>query len=100
MLLVGLLPLWIYAYQLVAAPRAIDTLFSNPPALAGLPLGVLLDAIALLAMAAGIIALRRASSTAMTVAAVLCLTVPAAVVVAAAPVLVTLMWAREFPWIP
>jgi hypothetical protein len=90
MLLLGLLPLWILVYEVVAAPRAIEAVGANPPAVAGLPVGLLLVGAALAIMAVGVVVIHRTSSPWSKLAAFVCLTVPAAVVMVAAPVLTLL----------
>jgi hypothetical protein len=99
MLVLGLLPLWILVYEVVAAPRAIEAVGSNPPAVAGLPVGFILVAIGLLVMAVGVVVLGRISSTRWTVLAFLGLTVPATVLVVIAPVLILMVqiWASRPP---
>ena len=89
--LLGLLPLWILLFERIAFPRSLDVLGSLPPAVAGLPAGVVLIFIALAVMAIGVVALRRASSTRSMLLPFLGLTVPAAAVVVVAPALVVLV---------
>ena len=89
--LLGLLPLWILLFELIAFPRSMDAVFANPPAVAGLPAGVIFLGIALAVMAIGVVALRRTSSIGSMLLALLGLTVPAAVVVVVAPALIFLV---------
>ena len=86
--LVGLLPVWIYLVRLIAAPASLDPAFANPPAVAGLPLGVILLGVAVLVMAIGVEILRRSSSSRTTILAFVCLTLPATILVVVAPELV------------
>jgi hypothetical protein len=86
--LIGLLPLWILTFELIAFPESVEPIGANPPAVAGLPVGILLVGAALAVMVIGVVALRRASSTRSTLLAFLGLTVPAAAVTAVAPALV------------
>jgi hypothetical protein len=95
-LLLGLLPLWILLFELIAFPGSVDPLGDNPPAVAGLPAGVLLVGAALAVMAIGIVALRRASSTRSALLAFLGLTVPAATVMVVSPALVFMT--QNFGW--
>lgn len=87
----GLLPLWILLIELIASPRSMDVLGASPPAMAGLPAGILMVGAALAVMAIGVVARRRASSTQSTLLAFLGLTVPAAAVVAVAPALIVMV---------
>ena len=86
--LVGLLPVWIYLVRLIAAPASLDPAFANPPAFAGLPLGVILLGVALLVMAIGVEILRRSSSNRTTLLTFVGLTLPSAVLVVVTPALV------------
>jgi hypothetical protein len=89
--LLGLLPLWILLIRLIAFPGSMHPVRSNPPAVAGLPAGIVLVGIALAVMAIGVVALRRASSTRSALLAFLGLTVPAAAVVVVAPALILIV---------
>jgi hypothetical protein len=87
----GLLPLWILLVLAFAFPGSVDPITANPPALLGLPLGVVLVFVALAVMAVGIVALRQASSSRSTLIALLVLTVPAAVLIVVAPALILMV---------
>ena len=87
-ILLGLLPLWILLVQAIVFPGSMDPVFANPPAMAGLPAGVVLVAAALALMAIGVEVLRRASSNGVALLAFLGLTLPSAALIAAAPVLI------------
>lgn len=87
----GLLPLWILLFELIAFPTSMDSVTANPPAVVGLPAGVILVVAALAVMAIGIEVLRRASSSRVALLAFLGLTVPAAAVVVVAPALVVIV---------
>lgn len=89
--LLGLLPLWILLFELIAFPGSMDPIGALPPAVAGLPGGIVLVGAALAVMAIGVVALRRASSTRSTLLAFLGLTVPAAAVVVVAPALILIV---------
>jgi hypothetical protein len=78
---VGLLPLWILLIQLVASPSSIEPLGAIPPAIAGLPVGILIVAIALVLMAIGVFGLRRSSSTTSMVLFLSLFTIPSTVLV-------------------
>ena len=86
--LLGLLPLWILLFEAIAFPGSMDPVTANPPAVAGLPAGVLLVGAALVVMAIGVEVLRRTSSTTSMLLAFLGLTVPAAAVIVVAPALI------------
>jgi hypothetical protein len=95
----GLLPVWLLLLMLIAAPGGVYRLGDNPPAIVGLPVGILLVGIALVVMAIGVAILLRTSSTRSLLVAFLCFTVPAAVVMVAAPVLILMVqiWASRPP---
>jgi hypothetical protein len=84
----GLLPLWLLVYLHFTVAPWFDLLASNPPALVGMPLGLVMVAAALMVMAIGVVVLARTSSARSLVVTLLGLTVPAAVVVAIAAVIV------------
>jgi hypothetical protein len=84
----GLLPLWLLVYLHFTVPPWFDLLSSNPPAVAGMPAGLLLVAAALVVMGIGVVVLARTSSARSLIVTLLGLTVPAAVVVAIAAVIV------------
>jgi hypothetical protein len=84
----GLLPLWLLLLMLIAAPGGLYRLGDNPPAIVGLPVGLLVVDAALLVMAVGVAILLRTTSIRSAFVAFLCLTVPAAIVVVTAPMLV------------
>jgi len=85
--LLGLLPLWILLFELIAFPGSMDRFTANQPAVAGLPAGIVLVGAALAVMAIGVVALRRAASYRSVLLAFLGLAVPAAAVVVAGPAL-------------
>jgi hypothetical protein len=89
--LVGLLPLWVFLFLAIALPGFMDPVFANPPAVAGLPGGVVLIGAALVVMAIGVEVLRRAPSTTSTALALAFLTVPSLVVVVMAPALILMI---------
>lgn len=83
--LLGLLPLWLLVFSLLAAPGFMEPAFENPPAVLGAPLGLVLLAIAMALTAIGVAALRRVSSPAAASAVVLCFTVPAILLIVLTP---------------
>ncbi len=56
---VGGLPFFLALFIYLAAPRFFDPMFVAPPDVIGIPLGVILFGVALLAMGAGFVAIRR-----------------------------------------
>jgi hypothetical protein len=90
-ILLGLLPLWILLFELIAFPGSMDPVTANPPAVAGLPAGVVLVGAALAVMAVGIEILRRVSANRSALLAFVGLTLPSAVVVVLAPALVLIV---------
>ena len=86
--LLGLLPLWLLVFSLLAAPGFMEPAFANPPAALGVPLGLVLLAIALALTAIGVVGLRRVSSPAAASAIFLCFTVPAVLVIVLTPAMV------------
>ncbi|HEV8697720.1 MAG TPA: hypothetical protein VGQ89_08510 [Candidatus Limnocylindrales bacterium] len=89
--LLGLLPLWILLIRLIAFPESMDPVTANPPAVAGLPAGVILVGVALAVMAIGIEVVRRASSNRSALLAFVGLTLPSAAVVVVAPALILIV---------
>lgn len=89
--LLGMLPLWILLFGLVAIPGSMDPIFANPPDVAGLPAGVILVGVALAVMAIGVEILRRASSNRSALLAFVGLTLPSAAVVALSPALILIV---------
>ena len=89
--LLGLLPFWILLFELIAFPGSMDPVTANPPAVAGLPAGIVLVGAALAIMAIGVVALRRAASNRSMLLAFLGLTVPASAVMVVAPALVVIV---------
>ena len=85
--LLGLLPLWILLILLIAFPGFMDPIVYIPPAIAGLPLGIVVVGAALVVMAIGVVALRRASSNRSAMLAFVGLTLPSAFVMALTPAL-------------
>jgi hypothetical protein len=88
---VGLIPLWILLVLLIGVPHLGEAIGANPPAVVGLPLGVVLVRAALALMVVGIQALRRASSERSALVAFIGLTLPSAIIVALAPLFVLLI---------
>ena len=83
--LLGLLPLWLLVFFLLAAPGFMEPAFEKAPTVLGAPLGLVLLAIAMALTAIGVAALRRVSSPAAASAVVLCFTVPAILLIVLTP---------------
>jgi hypothetical protein len=86
--LIGLLPLWILLFLLVAAPSFMAPMFANPPEVLGLPAGVVILAIALTVMTIGIAILGLTSSTKAAIAALVGFTAPSLVLLVMAPAMI------------
>lgn len=97
--LVGLLPVWVLLFLAFAVPGSIEPIGSNPPAVAGLPLGIILVGAALVVMALGVEVLRQTSSTTSVLLTLAFLTLPSAAAVVLAPTLVLTMQSPSF-WMP
>ena len=93
--LLGLLPLWLLIFFSLAAPGFMDPMFANPPAIAGLPAGVILIAVAFTLMLAGVWLLRRTRSDLASVLALLAFTVPAMALIVFGPATILLL--QEWP---
>lgn len=76
-ILLGLLPLWGFGFLVLAAPGSVDPLFSNPPAILGLPAGVVLALGALVWMLVGVVLIRQASTFIAVTIALVAFTAPA-----------------------
>jgi hypothetical protein len=88
---IGLLPLWILLTWAIVSPRSLDSLAANPPAIAGLPAGLLFIGIALTVMGIGFVAIRKASSMRAILLAFVGLTIPSTAVVAMSPAIILLI---------
>jgi len=85
--LLGYIPLLVFITQrLAAGPR--DVLFTKPPEMVGLPLGVVVVALELGLMMIGVVALWSTSSARAAALSLLFFTVPAAVLLVATPVVI------------
>lgn len=89
--LLGLLPVWFLVILWVAFPGFMDPAFANPPAVAGLPAGVLVIASALAIMAIGVEVMRRTESDQTALLAFIGLTLPSAIVVFVTPALILIV---------
>jgi hypothetical protein len=82
--LLGLLPFWLLLFELVAIRGSAELIGANPPAVAGLPLGMLFVVLALLVMALGVVVLAR-SSPVVALVGFIFLTVPATMLMIVGP---------------
>ena len=82
------LPLWSFVLLQLVAPAFVAPLFLNPPAIMGLPAGIVSTFVAGLLMAFGVLAMRWARSPAGRTAAFLFLTIPSLLIVVLAPAIV------------
>lgn len=84
----SLLPFWLSAILLVLAPKFFAGVLMNPPALLGLPLGVVLLAIAAALTVLGFLAMRGSTSPIVSALAFAFLTLPAVFLVIFTPAVV------------
>jgi hypothetical protein len=89
--LLGLLPLWILVFLLVAAPGFMDPVFDAGVTVAGIPAGMVVVVIGLIVMVVGVQILRRTSSWTSALLAFLCLTAPSTIVVVLAPAMILIV---------
>lgn len=89
--LLGLLPLWLFAFFELAAPGFMEPALANPPSVLGVPAGVVPLSIALVLTGLGVVGLRRVSTTTGAGIVFLCLTVPAALAVVLTPAMVLVL---------
>lgn len=87
--ILGLAPLWVFLGEVATASN--KALFTKPPEMVGLPLGVSVVAFAFGLMAVCIVALRLTSSVRSGVIAILLFSAPAAGLLVAAPPLIEQM---------
>lgn len=89
--ILGLLPIWIQVFSLVAAPAYFDPMFDNPPGIAGFPAGFVLNGLASLVTLAGVAIIRRTAPSRLRILTFVVLTVPAAVAVIFAPAAILIL---------
>ena len=82
---IGLLPLWVLIFFSFAAPGFMDPMYANPPAIAGLPAGVVLIAAALLLTIVGVEITRRVESELAVASVWLLVTMPATALILLGP---------------
>lgn len=89
--LLGFMPLWVLLIFAVTAPGFMDPLFANPPSVIGLPAGILIVAVAMLLMLAGVWLLRRPATDLTTVLAFLLFTIPATLLILLGPAVILII---------
>lgn len=82
---VGLLPVWVLISFSFAVPGFMDPMYANPPAIAGLPAGVVLIAAALFLTIVGVEITRRVESDIATAFVWLLVTMPATALILLGP---------------
>lgn len=93
-MVLGLLPLWVLIFFLLAAPGFMDPIFANPPAIVGLPAGVFVLAVAIVLTLTGVLSMRSARSDLASLLVLLVFTVPALALILLGPaaILILLSW--------
>jgi hypothetical protein len=89
--ILGLIPVWLFLYLAAAVPRFLDPLFEHRVAILGLPLGIVLVAVAMLWTGAGLVALRARRSMLGASVTLLLFAAPASLIVLLAPAMVLAM---------
>jgi hypothetical protein len=84
----SLLPVWLTAILLVLAPKFFANVLLNPPAMLGLPLGLVLLAVAGALTTLGFLAIRGSTSPIVSALAFTVLTLPAVFLVIFTPAVV------------
>lgn len=74
----GLLPLWLIGFLGITAPGFMEPIFANPPAILGIPAGIVMVLIALAWMALGVLVLQRTATAVGALIAFLVFTAPSA----------------------
>jgi hypothetical protein len=90
-LLLALLPVWIFLARAVVVPDASEPIFANPPAMLGLPAGLVVLAFSLVLMAVGVVVLAKTTSRKSAIYAVAFLTAPSTALVVLAPPIILLI---------
>jgi hypothetical protein len=90
-LLIALMPVWVFIAQAVVAPNAIEPMYANPPAVYGLPAGLVLLAFSFVLMALGVIVMTRTTSRKSAICAVAFLTAPSTAIAVLAPTIILLI---------
>jgi hypothetical protein len=89
--LLALLPLWVLLVRSIFAPGANEPLFANPPAVLGLPAGLVLLAFSFVLMAFGVVVMAKTMSRKSAIYAVAFLTAPSTALLVLAPTIILLI---------
>ena len=84
-------PLWVLIIASVALPSFSNPIFAKPPEILGVPLGVVMDAIAMVWMLIGVIVIWDARSRLVDALLLTFFTIPATLLVVLAPALILIM---------
>ena len=84
-------PLWVLIIASVASPKFFDPLFSKPPDWLGIPLGVVVEAIAMVWMLMGVVLIWDARSRLVESLALFFFTIPATFLVVFSPAVILIM---------
>jgi hypothetical protein len=89
--LLALLPLWVLLVRSIFAPGANEPLFANPPAVLGLPAGLVLLAFSFVLMAVGVVVMARTTSMRSAIYTFAFVIAPATGLVLLAPAIILLI---------
>jgi hypothetical protein len=89
--LIALLPVWVFLAEAVAAPNTIEPIFANPPAVYGLPAGLVLLAFSFAFMAVGVVVITKTTSRRSAICAIAFLTAPSTALLILAPTIILLI---------
>lgn len=81
----GLLPVWLVVILRIFAPGFMEPVFSNPPAILGLPAGVVFVLAAFAWMTIGVLIIRTTSTTVGALIAFMAFTVPSMFIILLSP---------------
>jgi hypothetical protein len=84
-ILLGVLPAWVALFLLVAAPNYSSAIFLTPPAILGLPAGLVVATFAILWAVIGFVVIVNASSMTVRIVAFMLFTVPTSLVLLLVP---------------
>ena len=89
--IVATAPMILWAVLAAFAPGFVEPVFMNPPAILGLPAGVVVIAFAMAVALLGWLVVRRARTVGVALAALAFLTIPAMLLVISAPALILII---------
>jgi hypothetical protein len=84
-------PLWVLIVATVASPTYFQPMFAEPPSLLGIPLGVVVDAIAMVWMLIGVVLIWDARSSLVEALVLIFFTFPATLLVVLSPAVILIM---------